>query len=115
MKEVGTKMIVIGKVSDVCITAGVLHGLLIYTLQVNHSQRLSEKPLIPWLISMDDGKILAAHCKCMAGMGETCSHVASLLWAIGAGVESREPLTVTQRSAYWVFPPGVRSVPYMHP
>ena len=58
---------------------------------------------------MDDGKILAAHCDCMAGLGETCSHVALLLWVIGVGVENRELLTVTQKSAYWVMP---KSVPY---
>ena len=56
---------------------------------------------------MDDGRILAAHCDC-----KTCSHVASLLWVIGVGVESRESLTVTQKSAYWVVPPAKKSVPY---
>ena len=45
----------------------------------------------------------------MAGLGETCSHVASLLWVIGVGVEMRESL---QKSAYWVLPPAVKSVPY---
>ena len=48
----------------------------------------------------------------MAGLGETCSHVASLLWVIGVGVETRESLTVTQKSAYWILPPAVKSVPY---
>ena len=61
---------------------------------------------------MDDGRILAAHCDCIAGLGETCFHVASLLWAIGVGVESRESLTVTQKSAYWVMHPAMKSVPY---
>ena len=61
---------------------------------------------------MDDGRILAAHCDCMAGLGETCFHVVSLLWAIGVGVESRESLTVTQKSAYWVMPPAMKSVTY---
>ena len=56
---------------------------------------------------MVDGRILAAHCDC-----KTCSHVASLLWIIGVGVESRESLTVTQKSAYWVVPPAMKSVPY---
>ena len=41
---------------------------------------MNDKPLIPWFIAKCDGKILAAHCDCMAGLGETCSHVASLLW-----------------------------------
>lgn len=61
---------------------------------------------------MDNGRILAAHCDCMAGIGETCSHVASLLWVIRVGVESRESLTVTQKGVYWVMPPAVKSVPY---
>ena len=80
--------------------------------QVNHSQNLNEKPLIPWVIALEIGSILAAHCDCAAGIGETCSHVASLLWVISVGVENRNSLTVTQKSTYWVIPPAIRSVPY---
>ena len=58
---------------------------------------MSERPLVPWTIAEKDGRILAAHCDCMAGLGETCTHVASLLWATAAGVERRESLTVTQK------------------
>lgn len=61
---------------------------------------------------MVDGKILAGHCNCMAGLGETCSHVSSLLWVIAVGVEKRDSLTVTQKSAYWVMPSGIQSVSY---
>lgn len=50
---------------------------------------------------------IAAHCDCMAGLGETCSQ-----WVIACGIQKRESLTVTQRSAYWVMPPGIRSVEY---
>jgi len=32
------------------------------------------------MVSHKDGKIIAAHCNCMAGLGESCSHVATLLW-----------------------------------
>ena len=46
-----------------------------------------------------------------AGMGETCSHIASLLWVISFGVEKRDSLTVTQKSAYWVLLPSIKSVP----
>ena len=31
----------------------------------------------------------------MAGLGETCSHVASMLWAIESGVRLRDSMTVT--------------------
>lgn len=39
-----------------------------YTLQVNHSQRLKDPPLQPWLSVQLDGKVLCAHCNCMAGL-----------------------------------------------
>ena len=48
----------------------------------------------------------------MAGLGETCSHLATLLWAIESGVRHRDSLTVTQRKAYWVIPNAVKQVTY---
>lgn len=48
----------------------------------------------------------------MAGLGETCSHVASTLWAVEAGVRLRDLMTVTQKKAYWVIPNKVKDVPY---
>ena len=73
---------------------------------------MSEKPLQPWIAAEKSGKIVAVHCNCKAVMGEACSHVASLLWAIEAGCRLRDSLTVTQKKAYWVLPPAVREVPY---
>lgn len=125
VKEAGQdKRIIIGKVSyctsppplllknNMVILMYILMDYSTFYVQVNHSQKLSDKPLTPWVISRADGRILAAHCDCTAGLGETCSHVASLLWVIAVGVEKRESLTVTQKTAYWVMPPAVRSVPY---
>ena len=80
--------------------------------RVNHSQRLNDKRLTPWVIALKDGQILSGHCDCMAGLGETCSHVASLLWVMASGVQQRASLTVTDKSAYWVMPSAVKSVPY---
>lgn len=73
---------------------------------------MSEKPLTPWVICEKEGKILSGHCDCMAGLGESCSHVASLLWALEAGVRKRDSLTVTDKKAYWVLPSAVKKVPY---
>ena len=53
--------------------------------QVNHSQKLNEKPLT----LLESGKIPATHCDCVARIGETCFHVASLLWIVGVRVENR--------------------------
>ena len=36
-------------------------------LQVNHSQRISCTPLLPWVVIEQDGSVAAAHCTCMAG------------------------------------------------
>ena len=73
---------------------------------------MREKPLLPWIISECPGKVLAGHCNCMAGLGETCSHVASLLWDIEAGVRIRDSMTATQNKACWVLPPSMKDVPY---
>ena len=48
----------------------------------------------------------------MAGLGECCSHVASVLWAIESGVRIRDSMTVTQKKAYWVIPNAVKEVLY---
>lgn len=44
-------------------------------MQVNHSQSLSIPPVKAWICAKSDGEVLAAHCLCMAGNGEACSHV----------------------------------------
>ena len=44
--------------------------------------------------------VKSAHCNCMAGIGETCSHVGALLFAVEYYVRHREKKTVTQEKAY---------------
>ena len=73
---------------------------------------MSERPLTPRVVCENSGKVLFTHCDCMAGLGESCSHVASLLWAIEAGCKRRDSLTVTDKKAYWVLPTSVKTVPY---
>lgn len=54
----------------------VVHGL------VHHSFALREKPLHPWILIKEDGKILAAHCNCAIGILEACSHIGATLFAL---------------------------------
>ena len=49
---------------------------------VKHSQRLSVSSLHPWVAVEPNGIVLCAHCTCMAGLGEACSHVAALLFTM---------------------------------
>ena len=51
----------------------------LFTAQVKYSQRLSDSPLKVWLAVKENGEVVCAHCSCMAGLGEVCSHVAAVL------------------------------------
>lgn len=51
--------------------------------------RINDPPAECWILIQDEacdgknpGEILTAHCDCTAGAGETCSHVAAVLYAL---------------------------------
>lgn len=77
---------------------------------MNHSQALSAQPLEPWLLVKLDGMVKAAHCTCMAGLGEACSHIAAVLFFLKAAAEHRDNETCTDRENAWL-PPYVTNVP----
>lgn len=79
-------------------------------LQVNHSQALSAQPLEPWIIMKEDGEVKAAHCTCMAGLGEACSHIGALLFYLEATVSFREDQACTDKINKWL-PPYITNVP----
>lgn len=55
--------------------------------KVRHSQRMNEPPLPVWIITSKEGTVISTHCLgCKAGLSETCSHVASLLFYIEAWI-----------------------------
>ena len=45
---------------------------------------MTSPPFRPWIGVQYDGTVICAHCNCMAGAGEACSHVAALLYAVMA-------------------------------
>ncbi len=61
--------------------------------------RLREKPQIPWIFAEEMEKLILGIVT-MAGLGESCSHVRFLLWAIEAGVRMRNSMTVTQKKKH---------------
>ena len=69
-----------------------------------HSQRLNEAPLEAWVIAQSSGEILSAHCNCLAGLAEVCTHIASLLFWTEISLKIIESSTVTDRAAFWVAP-----------
>ena len=79
---------------------------------MKHSQRLREVPLKVWIVAKKDGVVLAAHCDCMAGLGEVCSHVGGILFAVETGVRMRDR-TCTEQLCNWVKPSAFQAGLYL--
>ena len=86
---------------------------VIVTARVNRSQRARKTPLKTWLLAEKDGNVCMAHCNCMAGLCEACSHVGTLLFAIETGVRMRGSVTCTQEKSGWIMPSYVKEIPYI--
>ncbi|XP_040071122.2 uncharacterized protein LOC115313676 [Ixodes scapularis] len=61
-------------------------GIVVIAATVEASQMLT-KAYQPWCVVQDDGTVTSAHCTCMAGLGECCTHVAALLFSVEATVK----------------------------
>ncbi|XP_051805909.1 uncharacterized protein LOC127530192 isoform X1 [Acanthochromis polyacanthus] len=73
--------------------------------KVHHSQSLSEAPLKPWVSLKKDGTVTCGHCTCKAGLGEVCSHIAALLYALDSAVKRLEEKSCTDGPRQWGLPP----------
>ena len=78
---------------------------------VKHSQKLSAPSLKPWIALERSGTVVCAHCTCMAGLGEVCSHVAAVLFLMEANTKMKDRTSCTSLPCYWL-PPAMQSVPY---
>ena len=78
---------------------------------VKHSQRLSAPPLKAWVAIKQTGEILCAHCTCMAGIGEACSHIAALLFTAEANTQAKQQFISTSLPCSWI-PQSYRSVDF---
>nr|XP_055049692.1 uncharacterized protein LOC129435407 [Misgurnus anguillicaudatus]XP_055049693.1 uncharacterized protein LOC129435407 [Misgurnus anguillicaudatus] len=72
---------------------------------VHHSQSLSETQLQQWVSLKKDGTVLCGHCTCKAALGEVCSHVTALLYAIDSAVKHLEDKSCTDGPRQWGLPP----------
>ncbi|CAH3031573.1 unnamed protein product [Pocillopora meandrina] len=65
--------------------------------KVRHSQRMNDSLISCWVITEREGTILFAHCLgCKAGLAETCSHIASVLFYLEAWTKINGRLACTQ-------------------
>ena len=72
----------ITRMNVVCATSSA--QIFIVRGTVKHSQSISAPLLKPWFGAEKGGMVLCAHCTCMAGLGEVCSHITALLFAVEA-------------------------------
>ena len=73
---------------------------------------MNETSLSCWAVLEENGEICCAHCNYMAGLGETCTHVAAMLFYLEAVVRMKGTRTCTQSQCAWVIPSYVKSVYY---
>ena len=50
-----------------CLFTKIEKHVSLMSANVKHSQRMNELPLRPWFAASNDGRIISAHCNCMAG------------------------------------------------
>ena len=58
-------------------------------------QRVSASSLKLWVTATKEGTIVCGHYTCMAGLGEACSHVAALLFALEWNTQHQNMTTCT--------------------
>lgn len=78
---------------------------------MKHSQRANEKPLDVWCIVAQDGSISTAHCTCMAGSSEVCSHVGAVLFAAEYANKRKEEVSCTDVLGAWMMPSTSSQIP----
>ena len=86
--------------------------IYVFTASVKHSQSFSLPSLKVWASIKQDGEILTAHCTCMAGLGEICSHVAAVLFTAEANTRTKAGFSSTSLPCSWL-PKSFQFVPYV--
>ena len=70
------------------------------------------KGLKLWVAATNEGKVVTAHCNCMAGLGGACSRVGAIRFAVDAGVRIRRSTTCTSVPCKWLMPTPVIAISY---
>ncbi|XP_033740302.1 uncharacterized protein LOC117327441 [Pecten maximus] len=77
-------------------------GHVIAKADVKPSWRVTDEPHHPWVALKRNRPVITAHCDCMAGLGETCSHIGALLFKMEAAVRfGYTRSTCTDESCLW--------------
>ena len=87
----GYKYVTNGCIENVeVVTTPACPSIVLACAHVRHSQRITATPLKPWVAVEQSGAVVCAHCDCMAGLGEACSHIAAVLFALEANTQVKK-------------------------
>jgi hypothetical protein len=91
----------------------IISGKHVVIGKIRHSQRMND-PCVPvWIITESDGTISSAHCRgCMAGKGECCSHIASIMFYIETYNRYKEKVSCTGKPCEWILPSFKKDISY---
>ena len=80
--------------------------------KVRHRYAASTSLLKPWVIIRTNGTVELAHCTCMAGSAETCSHIGAILHRVETAALIRNDTPCISLEDKWLMPaPGQDIVP----
>ncbi|CAH3127667.1 unnamed protein product [Porites lobata] len=83
----------------------IISNKFVVLAKVRHSQRMNEALIPIWIITEMDGTINCAHCLgCNAGLAESCSHIASVLFYLETWTTLNRRLSCTQMKCSWILP-----------
>ena len=69
--------------------------------------------LLAWVVLDPTGEVICAHCNYMAGLGETCTHIAAVLFYIETAARIQAQHSSTQSKCEWIMPSFQKSVEYL--
>ena len=90
----GYKYLLAGWVGDLSVY-NLSSGNFVVKAKVRHSQTVLAQPTQPWVTAEPKRTVLAAHCTCMAGLCEVCSHVVALLFTLEAHTKYKQKISCT--------------------
>ena len=77
-------------------------GKVVVLSKVRHSYAASKSLLKPWVIIRTNGTVEVAHCTCMAGLAETCSHIGEILHWVDTASHIRNDTPCTSLEDKWL-------------
>ena len=92
----------------------VISDKFVVLAKVRHSQRMNDNLISIWIITEKEGPILSAHCMgCKAGLAESCSHIACILFYLEWWNKVNGEMACTQMKCTWIQPPSfVKNIEY---